>query len=158
MIVSLTINENQIHIDVSPNERLVTLLRRLGYLGNKEGCFSGICGACMVLLNNKPVPSCIIPAFQAKSTHIITIEHFAKTNDYKDIVKGFELAGVYMCGFCNTGKILIAYGLANSKRKLTFEHIQQAFAGALCRCTNYEDLFQGIKQIRQIKRKRSYDS
>lgn len=154
MIVSLTVNNTEIHIDANPNERLVTVLRRLGFMGVKEACFSGVCGSCMILINEKPVPSCVIPIFQARNKHIITIESFSKTKEYDDIIKGFEIAGVSMCDFCNAGKIFVTHALINSDKKITLETIQDEFSGNLCRCTSYEDLLKGVKEARLIRKRR----
>lgn len=155
MIISFILNGSRVYTDSDPGERLVHILRRrFGLLGSKEGCLTGRCGSCMVLLNNAPVPSCVVPVFQAADCSIVTIEKFAKTNDYRDIIGGFEKAGVSMCGFCNTGKILVAHAILMANLRPSRDEIKKMFSGNLCRCTDIESLVAGVKHAGTIRRKR----
>lgn len=155
-MIPFTLNGSEVFIDANPGERLVHVLRRFGLVGTKEGCLSGKCGSCMVLLNGNAVPSCIIPIFQVKNTTIMTIEKFAETNAYADIVEGFRLAGVSMCGFCNTGKILTTHTLLEENIKPTKQDINNWFSGNLCRCTSIDDLYAGVRQAGLLRRKRDH--
>lgn len=156
MMIPFTLNGSEVFIDANPGERLVHALRRFGLAGTKEGCLSGKCGSCMVLMNGNPVPSCIIPVFQAKNAVIVTIERFAESDEYRDIIEGFKHAGVSMCGFCNTGKILVAHALLNENVKPTKSDINNWFSGNLCRCTSIDDLYAGVKQAGILRRKRDH--
>jgi Aerobic-type carbon monoxide dehydrogenase, small subunit CoxS/CutS homologs len=155
MIVPFELNGSQVYIDSNPGERLVHILRqRFKLLGSKEGCLSGRCGSCMVLMNGKPVPSCIVPVFQVRNASITTIESFLGTSDCRDILDGFAGAKVSMCGFCNAGKIFIAQAILETDTRPTKEEIRRKFSGNICRCTSIDDLVDGVKLAGTIRRKR----
>lgn len=155
MIISFELNGSNVFIETNPGERLVHVLRRkFILLGAKEGCLSGRCGSCMVLMDDQPLPSCIVPIFQVKNHSIVTIEYFSKTDDYRDIIEGFDSAGVSMCGYCNTGKIFIAHTILLASLRPLKEDIREMFSGNLCRCTNIEDLVAGVKNAGANRRKR----
>jgi len=157
MIIPFELNGKNVYIDSNPGERLVHILRRkFNLLSMKEGCLSGRCGSCMVLMNNNPLPSCIVPVFQIRNASIVTLEEFSKTEDCRDITQGFEEAGVIMCGFCNAGKIFIAHTLLNSNARPTKEETREMFAGNMCRCTSIDDIISGIKIAGQIRRNRQH--
>lgn len=153
MIIPFELNHNAVYVDTNPGERLVHILRRnFNLLAAKEGCLSGRCGSCMVLMNDNPVPSCIVPVFQVRNASIITLEHFSQTGDCDDILQGFDAAGVSMCGFCNAGKIFIAHMILQANLRPAKEDIKEAFSGNMCRCTNIEDLITGVKNAASIRR------
>jgi carbon-monoxide dehydrogenase small subunit len=156
MIIPFELNGNMVYIDSNPGERLVHILRRrFSLLAAKEGCLSGRCGSCMVLLNGKPVPSCVVPVFQIRNSSIITLEHFSTTPEYRDVMEGFANAGVSMCGFCDAGKILIAHAIVSADTRMSKDEIKAMFAGNMCRCTNVDDLVAGVKNAIAIRRKRT---
>lgn len=155
MVIPFELNGTMVSADFNPGERLVQILRRtFGLLGTKEGCLSGRCGSCMVLMNNKPLPSCIVPVFQIQNASIVTLENFSKTEDYQDIMQGFETAGVLMCGYCNAGKIFIAQTILSGNLRPIKEEIREMLSGNMCRCTSIEDLVTGVKNAGSIRRKR----
>jgi aerobic carbon-monoxide dehydrogenase small subunit len=155
MIVPFELNGSVVYIDSNPGERLVHILRqRFRLLGSKEGCLSGRCGSCMVLMDGAPVPSCIVPVFEVRNKSITTIEAFEKTDDYRDIAEGFSLAGVNMCGFCDAGKYFIAHTILALDVKPSKEEIREMFSGNICRCTSLDDLVEGVRQAGTIRRKR----
>ncbi|ULQ60095.1 2Fe-2S iron-sulfur cluster binding domain-containing protein [Brucepastera parasyntrophica] len=155
MIVPFTLNGSTVFIDANSGERLVNILRkRFNLTGTKESCGAGHCGSCTVLMNNKPVPSCIISVFQVRDAEIVTIEEFSKTADYQDIIQGFEQAGAIMCGYCNAGKIFIAQRILEKNMKPARDEIKEMFAGNLCRCTSIENIIAGVKLAGAIRRKR----
>jgi len=153
MIIPFELNGNAVYVDTNPGERLVHILRRkFGLLGAKEGCLSGRCGSCMVLLDGSPAPSCIVPVFQVRNASIVTLERFMGTEDCDDILQGFESAGVSMCGFCNAGKIFIAHMLLSANLRPAKEEIKEAYSGNMCRCTSMDDIMTGIKNAGSIRR------
>ncbi|MBN1617163.1 MAG: 2Fe-2S iron-sulfur cluster binding domain-containing protein [Spirochaetales bacterium] len=156
MIIPFELNGRQVYIDANPGERLVQILRRrFSLLDAKEGCLSGRCGSCTVLLDGKPVASCIVPVFLVRHGSVETLESFSKTEAYRDIKDGFAEAGVEMCGFCNAGKILHAHYLLEVHPRPTVEEIQACFTASICRCTSMEDLIEGVKKAAAIRRRRS---
>lgn len=155
MIIPFFLNGEKIFLDARASDRLVHILRqRFDLTETKESCCSGRCGACTVLMNGIPVPSCIVPAFQIRNAEIVTLSHFQKTEDHQDIQKGFKDAGVTMCGFCNAGKILTAHSIISTYAKPNKQEIKEALSGIVCRCTNIEDLIQGIQKAALYRRKR----
>jgi len=155
MIIPFELNGSMVYIDCNPGERLVHILRRrFNLLSMKEGCLSGRCGSCMVLMNKLPVPSCIIPVFQIRNASIQTLEKFKETEEYSDILQGFTEAGVNMCGFCNAGKIFVAHRMLEENLRPVKEDIRELFSGNMCRCTSIEELILGVKAAGTVRRKR----
>ena len=104
-----------------------------------------------VICNGKVVPSCMLAMFQVSGSEIITIEGFSQTTEYKLITQGFEEAGVQMCGYCNTGKILTAYTFFEKKAQPDDTEIIKAYSGTMCRCTNISDIVRGVKNALKLK-------
>lgn len=113
MKIQFTLNDNPYLIDCDPAEKLIDVLRKENLTSVKRGCMAGTCGACYVLVDCKVVPSCHIPVGIVMGCEIMTLDYFSKTDFYSDIIKGFEKAGVSMCGFCNAGKVFLAYEILN---------------------------------------------
>ncbi len=155
MIIPFVLNGDLVYIDANPGERLVHILRRrFSLLSAREGCNSGRCGSCMVLMNDQPVPSCLVPVFQVKNNPVVTLEHFSKTDEYRDIIAAFNEAGISMCGFCNAGKIFITHTLIRENPRPTNEEIRAMFSGNMCRCTDIEDLITGVRKAAVRRRRR----
>lgn len=152
MTIPFILNGEDVLIQTDPGERLVTVLRNdFHLLGTKEGCMTGRCGSCAVICNGKVVPSCMLAMFQVSGSEIITIEGFSQTTEYKLIIQGFEEAGVQMCGYCNTGKILTAYTFFEKKAQPDDTEIIKAYSGTMCRCTNISDIVRGVKNALKLK-------
>ena len=155
MNIDFILNGEDVVVRTNAERRLSDILRTMfKLLGAKTGCYTGQCGACSVLLNGVVVKSCLIPIFKIKDCEIITIEGFAQTEDYQDIISGFEEAGVENCGFCNTGKILAAETLLSRNTRPSREEILAAFQGIKCRCTEPESLVRGIMASTVQRRRR----
>ena len=109
MTVSFILNGEDVSAKVRSFERLVDLLRDgFGLVGQRADCRCGRCGRCLVFLDGRLVPSCIVPAFAVRGKEVVTIEGYAQTEDYIDISAGFMDAGVTTCGFCEGPKIMVA--------------------------------------------------
>lgn len=133
-------------IDTEPTRRLLDVLREdYGLTGVKEGCGEGECGACTVLMNNRPVPSCLIPIGNVNNTRILTIEGIRSSKAFEIFVESFEQAGAVQCGFCTPGFIMTSYGLIKAIPKPSREEIRKALAGNLCRCTGYNMIFEAVE-------------
>ena len=142
------VNSAHVQLDISPDVMLVEVLRDLLHLtGVKVGCSVGECGACTVLLNGKPVASCITPAFKANGGEVVTIEGIsgAKPDDLHVIQKAFLVEGAIQCGFCTPGMVLAAKALLDSNPDPDEETIKQEFNGHLCRCTGYETIIKAVR-------------
>lgn len=146
--------------DIDPGQTLLDLLRdTLGLTGAKKGCDGGECGACVVLLNGKPVNSCLILAAELAGDHITTIEGLAD-DEARIIQEAFVATGAIQCGFCAPGLVMATKGLLAQNPNPTKEDINTAMVGHLCRCTGYvrtveavqtaakrlEEMAQGVKR------------
>jgi carbon-monoxide dehydrogenase small subunit len=167
MIVKFILNGDDVTIRTDANTRLIDILRNsFSLMGAKMGCLSGNCGVCFVLLNWKAVPSsssnwkavpsCTIPAFSLRNSEITTIEAFAQTDEYSDIIAGFAQARVEFCGFCDTGKIFATEALLAEKLRPSRAEILGAFSGIKCRCTEPESLVAGVLATAEIRQRRLY--
>jgi len=144
--LTFRVNGHEHHLAVSPTERLVDVLRyHLGLTGTKEGCGTGQCGACTILLDGRPVTSCIMFAVDAAGRDITTIEGLAPPGELHPLQQAFLDQGAVQCGFCTPGMILSAKALLDEHPDPTDEEIRRGLAGNLCRCTGYEKIFAAIK-------------
>jgi len=144
--ITLNVNGVQRQLEVTPQERLLDVLRdRLGLLGVKEGCGSGDCGACTVLMNNRPVTSCMVLAATADGAEILTIEGLEKDGELHPLQQAFIDEGAVQCGFCTPGMIISSLALLHETLDPTDEEIKQAIAGNLCRCTGYARIITAIR-------------
>lgn len=145
-LLTLTINGKRLDLAVAPNRTLLDLLRYdLGLTGTKKGCDVGDCGACTVILDGKPVNSCLVLAVQAHGKEILTIEGLAGDQTLHPIQQAFVDKGAIQCGFCTPGMVLSAKSLLDRDPKPTEEEIRSALSGNLCRCTGYQKIVEAVK-------------
>lgn len=157
MTIGFILNGEDVVIRVDAERRLIDILRgTFQLMGAKNGCYSGNCGLCSVLLNDEVVNSCLIPAFKISGTEIVTIEGFSQTDEYQDIIRGFSEAGVDNCGYCDAGKILTVEALLSKKPHPDRRDIFQAFQGVKCRCTEPESLINAVLIIADLRQRRLY--
>jgi carbon-monoxide dehydrogenase small subunit len=155
MNIPVTINEKQVLADVAPDMKLLLFLRSIGLMSPKQGCGEGHCGACTVLLDDEPVPSCLVPMAAVRNSEIVTLEHFSKTPAYADIQQGFVQTNVYFCGFCNAGKIFAAYQLLKNRgERLERSSIIKGIESLSCHCMDTNRIASGILIAANIRRKR----
>jgi aerobic carbon-monoxide dehydrogenase small subunit len=114
--------------------------------GTKHGCGLGDCGACTVILNGKPVNSCLVLAIQANGGDVITVEGLAENGKLHPIQQAFVDKGAIQCGFCSPGMILSAKALLESNPRPTEHEIRTAISGNLCRCTGYQKIVEAIQE------------
>jgi len=145
--IQLEINGMEYDLLVSPNETLAQLLRgpQLSLTGTKQGCETGDCGACTVLLNGKPVNSCLVLAIQADGGKVITVEGLARDGKLHPIQEAFVRNGAIQCGFCSPGMMLSAKALLDRNPSPTRQEIREAISGNLCRCTGYYKIVNAIE-------------
>lgn len=154
MKIPFSLNDKEIVIDAEPDKKLLYILRDNNLFSVKCGCEEGYCSSCTVLLDNKPVPTCIVPIASIRGRKIVTLEYFQKTKDYEDIDNGFKKAGIHLCGFCNTGKIFTAYQIISKTARPTKEHILKEISQLECKCTNRDILVNGILLAASLRRER----
>jgi carbon-monoxide dehydrogenase small subunit len=157
MTIGFILNGEDVVIHSEANIRLIDILRvNFGLLGAKENCLSGKCGFCAVLFNGNVSHACLIPAFRVRGSEIITIEGYAQTDEYQDIMNGFTQANLEDCGFCRTSKILHTGALLERIQRPSRQEILLAFSGVKCRCTDPEKLLEGIERAVEIRQRRLY--
>jgi len=143
-VIEITLNGETHAVAVPPLERLLDLVRRLGATAVKEGCGEGECGACTVLMDGRPVPSCLVLAVQAAGAEITTVSGLSEGG--LDAVQQALLdAGAVQCGFCTPGIVLTARALLNDNPTPSRDEIRVALAGNLCRCTGYERIIDAVE-------------
>ena len=148
--VRFTVNGTSREVQTTSNSLLLDVIRDdVGLTGTKNGCSTGECGACTVLLDGKPVYSCLLFAWQADGHDIVTIEGIAKSGDLHPVQQAFIDVGAVQCGFCTPGIILSAVALLRRIPNPTEAQIRDAISGHLCRCTGYTKIVQAIRVASQ---------
>ena len=119
MKIPVTLNGTKTILDAHADESLMKVLHKNGCPSVKSGCSGGFCGACTILLDDKPAAACKIPAGIVHNSDIVTLDYFVKTEEYNIIMSGFQKAGIKLCGYCTAGKVFSAYQIANVKGSFT---------------------------------------
>lgn len=144
--IELKVNGLPYKVEVEPRQTLLELIREdLELTGTKEGCGLGECGTCTVLLDGKPIKSCITLAVQANGQEVTTIEGVEKPDGtLHPLQQAFIDHGAIQCGFCTPGMILSAKALLDENPCPTEVEVRKAIAGNLCRCTGYQKIVEAI--------------
>jgi aerobic-type carbon monoxide dehydrogenase small subunit (CoxS/CutS family) len=142
---TLAVNGRQYPISVEPHRSLLWALRHeIGLTGSKEGCDDSECGACMVLIDGRPVNSCSYLAVQADGREITTVEGLAEGSELAPLQQAFLNAGGVQCGFCTPGMLISATALLRENASPTEDEVRLALAGNLCRCTGYQKIVSAV--------------
>lgn len=143
--IELTVNGEPYELAVEPWRTLLEVIREdIGLTGAKEACSTGECGNCMVILDGKPVNSCLVLAVDASGKEVLTIEGLAEGGKLHPIQKAFVEHGAIQCGFCTPGMILAAKTLLDNNPEPTGPEVKEAISGNLCRCTGYVKIIEAI--------------
>lgn len=153
--VWLKVNGERRETKVEPRDTLLDTLRdNIGLTGVKKGCDEAVCGACSVLLNGKPVCSCMIFALEAAGSDVVTVEGLATSSEDRNMIdpiqRAFIEADAQQCGFCTGGQLISAKGLLSRLRpgsRISDDEIKEALAGNLCRCGCYNNIVEAVKQV-----------
>ena len=144
--IETTINGRHYSLEVEPRKTLLAVLRdQLLLTGTKEGCGTGDCGACTVLLDGQPVTSCLMLAVEADGREVITIEGIASDGELHLVQQALVEVGGVACGFCTPGFVLSIVALLEENPKPSEDEIRRALAGNLCRCTGYTKIIEGVQ-------------
>lgn len=144
--LTMIVNGHPVLVEIEPDELLVDVLReRLGLTGTKIGCNEGECGACTVIMDGKPVLSCLVPALRAEGLEITTIEGLSDGEKLHPLQHAFVQYGAVQCGYCTPGLIMSAEALLRMNPNPDRDEIKEAIAGNLCRCTGYVQIIEAIE-------------
>jgi aerobic-type carbon monoxide dehydrogenase small subunit (CoxS/CutS family) len=153
MRVALTVNDRCVEVEVDAETRLLDLLREnLALTGTKEGCGEGECGACTVLLDGRPVNSCLVLAVQADGKRVTTVEGLARGRELHPVQRAFVETGGVQCGFCTPGFLVSCVALLEANPDPSDEEIIFALEGNLCRCTGYTKIVAAVHRAAEILR------
>ena len=146
--IDLTVNGERHQTEVDPQTTLVEFLRgSLHLTGTKEGCGTGDCGACTVLVDGNPVNSCLMLAVDAHGRQVTTIEGLANDGALHPLQQSFIDKGAVQCGFCSPAMILSAKALLDRNRNPVEDDIKQALSGVLCRCGSYKKIVESVLSL-----------
>ncbi|MBN2279209.1 MAG: (2Fe-2S)-binding protein [Candidatus Marinimicrobia bacterium] len=142
----LKINGTEVPVKFDFDEHLLQTLRNHGFTEVKNGCEEGECGACLVLLNGKPVNSCQVFTATAIGDEITTVKGIGTLHQPHIIQECFVEAGAVQCGFCTPGMVLATYALLQDNPDPSDDEIKRALSGNLCRCTGYVKIIDAVKR------------
>jgi len=144
-MIDININGEPYRVEIEPQRTLLEVLREdLGLTGTKEACGAGNCGSCTVIMDGKPVLSCLVLAVESQGKNILTIEGLAKDGRLHPLQEAFIEHGAIQCGFCTPGMILSAKALLDETPHPTEGKVRSAIAGNICRCTGYAKIVEAI--------------
>ncbi|MCG3139159.1 MAG: Nicotinate dehydrogenase small FeS subunit [Anaerolineae bacterium] len=146
--ISLTVNGDLHELNVDARQTLMQVLRQdLELHGTHEGCGSGDCGACTVLMNNEPVPSCLVLAADAHKSAIVTVEGLVQNGEPHAVQKAIVAHGGIQCGYCTPGIVISSVALLQENPHPNEQEVREAIAGNLCRCTGYQKIVDAIVAV-----------
>lgn len=152
--VTMTINGEPAEFLCEPHETLLTALRdALGLTGSKEGCTTGDCGACSVIMDSRLVPACLVLAGEAEGRSITTIEGIAQGDRLHPLQQKFLEHAALQCGVCTPGFIVAAKALLDARPDPTEQETRYWLAGNLCRCTGYDKIIRAVLDAAGAMRK-----
>jgi carbon-monoxide dehydrogenase small subunit len=151
--IRLTLNGRVVEESLRANETLMEFLRYgLGLTGTKEGCDTGDCGACTVLVNGKAVNSCLVLAVEADGADVVTVEGLGDAGQLHPLQQAFVDQGAVQCGFCTPGMMIAAKSLLDEQPNPSEDEIRLALAGNLCRCTGYVSIMNAVTAAGKVLR------
>ena len=144
--IVLKVNGILYNVTVETHRTLVEVLRdTLGLTGTKKSCNEGECGACTVLMDGKPVASCLVLAVAAQGKEITTIEGLAQGERLDPVQEAFVKHTAIQCGFCTPGMVMAAKAFLEENPKPTPAEVRKAISGNLCRCTGYQHIVKAVE-------------
>jgi aerobic carbon-monoxide dehydrogenase small subunit len=150
MRLNFNINSETKELELKSNETLLDVLRNNSYTEVKCGCNEGECGACLVLLDDKPVNSCQVLAMSVGNKEVKTVKGIGTLFSPHIIQKTFAQAGADQCGFCSPGMVIASYSLLKENPNPTYEDIVEGLDGNLCRCTGYVKIIEAVEKSAEL--------
>ena len=143
-----TINGQRQEVAVNPSQTLLEFLRDdVKLKGTVEGCSVGVCGSCTVLIDDKPVSSCLTLASNIEDKQVTTIEGLSQNGDLDAVQQAFLKHQAFQCGFCTTGMIMAVKGLLNAQPHPSEEQTRDYLSGNLCRCGTYKEVLAAVADL-----------
>ncbi|PYT74136.1 MAG: (2Fe-2S)-binding protein [Acidobacteria bacterium] len=140
------LNGEEVDVSFAPYKTLLEVLREdLGHTGTKHGCELGECGACAVLLDGKPVLSCLVLALECRGRQVLTVEGLSVDGRLHPLQDTFADLGAAQCGYCTPGILVTAKALLDANPHPSRDQIREALSGNLCRCTGYLQIFEAVE-------------
>ncbi|HEV1993937.1 MAG TPA: (2Fe-2S)-binding protein [Candidatus Acidoferrum sp.] len=144
--IRMTLNGEEVDVSFAPYKTLLEVLREdLGHTGTKHGCELGECGACAVLLDGKPVLSCLVLALECDRRDVLTVEGLGADGNLHPLQDAFADLGAAQCGYCTPGILVTAKALLDHNPHPSRDQIREALSGTLCRCTGYLQIFEAVE-------------
>ena len=144
--ISLDVNGSEHTVAIEPRRTLVDVLRDDCHLtGTHIGCEHGVCGACTILVDDKPVRSCLMFGVQAEGKKIRTVEGLADGDTLHPLQKAFWENHGLQCGFCTPGFLMLAVGALEESPDMSDEEIKEVLSSNLCRCTGYQNIIKAVR-------------
>jgi aerobic-type carbon monoxide dehydrogenase small subunit (CoxS/CutS family) len=148
LLATLNVNGTPYQVELDPHTSLLDAVRdEIGLTGSKEGCDDSECGACMMLLDGKPVNSCSYLALQADGRDVLTVEGLADGEELAPLQRAFLEQGGVQCGFCTPGMLISATALLRTNVDPSDEDVRIALSGNLCRCTGYDGIVRAVRGV-----------
>ena len=152
----LTVNGEAVHLEVDPRRTLLEVLRdELKLFGARESCGVGMCGACTVLVDGRPLSACLTLAALHDGRQVVTVEGLARDGALHPLQQSFIDHPAVQCGFCTPGMILMAVALLDEEPGAPPERVREFMAGNLCRCGGYDGILAAILAARDALRERA---
>ncbi len=146
--ITLTVNGRPEKLTLSPHRTLLDVLREdLGLTGAKRGCEAGECGACTVILNGRPVNSCLVLAVELDGADVLTVEGLGGPEGLDPLQQSFVDNFALQCGYCTPGMILMGKALLAKNPRPSEDEVKEFISGNLCRCTGYENIVKAIMAV-----------
>jgi carbon-monoxide dehydrogenase small subunit len=154
--IQFTLNGKSTSREVPAHRLLLDLLRdEIGLTGTKEGCGTGDCGACTVIMNGKPVNSCLVLSGELEGVDIVTIEGLQIGPELHSVQKAFVQDGGAQCGYCTPGMLMMSKALLDENPDPSEEDVRFALSGNLCRCTGYAKIIQAVQDAAAMLRNKT---
>ena len=151
--ISFTVNGDLQELFVEPRKTLLAVIRdTIGLTGTKEGCSTGDCGACTVIVDGEPVTSCMMLAVSANGKEVTTIEGISSPGQLHPVQQAFLETGGYQCGFCTPGFIMAAKALLDDNPDIPEDEMRHALGGNICRCTGYTKIIEAVLSAAETMR------
>jgi len=144
--IHTVVNGRALQPAVKPNQTLLEFLRdELHLKGSMEGCGVGVCGSCTVLVDGRPVSSCLVLATNIEGKQVTTIESLAVGDELDPVQQAFLEHQAFQCGYCTPGMIMATKGLLSSNPQPTEDEIRDYLSGNICRCGTYAEVMAAVK-------------